>query len=315
MGWPFSSHTTDAFGVLAAAHIPMVSQTASSDSLTHISPYFFRVAPPNNVEGVVGAQYAEKTLHAKNVALFEDPLDPYSSSLAQDFIQKFTSDGNKIVVTERYTVGKTANLPKLLQDALNNNPDLIYFSGYASDVAILLTNLPTSGPFASLQILGGDALYELGGYPSSAHAGFDRMRFTSFAFPDEWDVLHLTSQKPAFFSEYPSDFDPGNQQHSSGPYGYTRADDDVILSYDAMQAILHASANVLNGGSQQVTPANMQQALSKINGAQSFQGVSGQISFGPDGNPINKAILILYVAKGGFINMESTVPAGTFLKS
>jgi len=206
-------------------------------------------------------------------------------------------------------------LPSLLTDAEKHNPDLIYFSGYASDVAVLLTNLPTSGQFANLQILGGDALYELGAYPSSARAGFNRLRFTSFAYPDEWDVLHLTAQKPPFFTEYPADFDPNNQ-HGTGhgnPYGFTRADNDVILSYDAMLAILHASANILQGGTtQKVKPTGLQQALSKINGAQSFQGVSGQISFGPDGNPINKAILILVVSQGGFIQMESA--SGTFLK-
>src|SRR5712691_871474 len=43
MGWPFSSHTLNAVKILAAAGIPLVSETASSDLLTKISPYFFRV--------------------------------------------------------------------------------------------------------------------------------------------------------------------------------------------------------------------------------------------------------------------------------
>ena len=313
MGWPFSSRTSKALDVLNAAHIPMVSQTASADSLTGASSYFFRVAPPNNVEGIVGAHYAEKTLHAKNVALFLDPHDPYSSTLAADFSKQFQADGNNIVVRENYTVGQQGNLFALLQDAEKQNPDLIYFSGYASDVAVLLTNLPTSGQFAKLQILGGDALYELGGYSPSARAGFNRLRFTAFAYPDEWGVVGLTAQKPVFFQEYPLYFNPNNQQHPA-PYGYTRADNDVILSYDAMLAILNASANIL-GSNQKVTPATLRQALSQINGAKSFQGVSGQIAFGPDGNPVNKAIVILYVSQGGFIHMESTIPSGTFLKS
>src|SRR5207253_8367802 len=144
-------------------------------------------------------------------------------------------------------------LPGLLQDAESKNPDLIYFAGYASDAGVLLANLPTSGPYAHLAVMGGDALYELKGYPPSAGPGFNRLRFTSFAYPDEWDVLHLTAQKPAFFKEYPADFDPNNQ-HPRGSYGYTRADNDVILSYDAMLAILNASANIL-GSNQKVMPA------------------------------------------------------------
>src|SRR3989442_5564685 len=245
MGWPFSSRAQAAVNTLAKAHIPMVSQTASSDALSGISPYFFRVAPPNKTQGVIGATYAEQTLHAKTAVLFVDPADPYSQSLANDFSTKFTADGNHIVKTEEYTVGQKGQgaLPQLLQDAESKNPDMIYFSGYAADISILLTDLPTSGPYANLPVMGGDALYELG-YPSSARAGFSHLHFTSFAYPDEWDNQHLTAQKPAFFNDYVGAFNP-NGQHPGGQYGYTRADGDVILSYDAMLALFTASNNVL----------------------------------------------------------------------
>jgi hypothetical protein len=49
-----------------------------------------------------------------------------------------------------------------------------------------------------------------------------------------------------------------------------------------------------------------------ISGAGSLQGVSGQISFGSDGNPINKAVVVLYV-DAGHIKMDATVQ-GQFLK-
>ena len=223
---------------------------------------------------------------------------------------RFTADGNQIVDEEQYTVGNEASVAQALQKLQSKAaPDLIYFSGYASDASILLTDLPTSGPYASMQVMGGDALYELGGYPPSARAGFSRLRFTAFAYPDEWDVLGLSAQKPKFFQDYPNYFDP-SRQHTSSPYGYTRPDNDVILSYDAMLAILHGASIV---GKQSFTGADLQRALTQINGANSFQGVSGQIAFGPDGNPVNKAFVILHVSPEGFIQMEPTV-LGTFLK-
>jgi eukaryotic-like serine/threonine-protein kinase len=307
MGWPFSSHSIDAVRVLADAHIPMVSQTASSDQLTGISPYFFRVAPSNKGQGIAGAHYAEQVLHAKNVALFVDPSDAYSSSLAADFSQQFKADGNNIIVTENYTVGSQGQgkLPGLLQDALSHNPDLIYFSGYANDISVLLANLPTSGSFANLQILGGDALYELGGYSSSARAGFNRLHFTSFAYPDEWDIAGLKAQKPAFFTDYASAFNPNGQQ-LSGVYGYTRTSSDVMLSYDATIALLTASNGALSSaGKTSITPTDLQQALTRITGAQAIQGVSGPIEFGPNGDPINKPFVILSVDSQGRIHQES----------
>jgi serine/threonine protein kinase len=305
LGWPFSGYAQDAIGVLAKAHLPLVSQTASSDQLSGISSYFFRVAPSNKGQAIAGAHYAEQVLHAHNVALFVDPANSYSSSLATDFSQQFVADGNHIVVTENYTVGSQGQgkLPQLLQDALSHNPDLIYFSGYSTDISVLLTNLPTSGPFASLQVLGGDALYEVNGYSTSAHANFARLRFTSFAYPDEWDIAHLTAQKPLFFANYSNAFNPAGQ-HPGGIYGYTRPSSDVMLSYDATLAMLTAAKMALSSGgnSTSVTPDQLRQALTKITVAQALQGVSGRIAFGPDGNPINKAFVILAVDAQGHIH-------------
>ena len=289
MGWPFSSHALDAIGALATAHIPMVSQTASSDALTGKSSYFFRVAPSNQGQAIAGAQYVEKTLHAKTAALFIDPANSYSASLGNDFKQKFTADGNTIVATENYTVGQTSTFNTLIQDALSKNPSVIYFSGYASDVGTLLTDLPTSGP----PIMGGDALYELGGYPTSARANFNKLHFTSFAYPDEWRIAGIS--EPAFFTEYAQNFDP-NKTHANNPYHYSRPDSDAMLSYDAMLALLNASGNALTGTKTSLTAADLQQSLTKISGSSvAIQGVSGQITFGPDGNPVNKAFVIIQV--------------------
>ena len=309
MGWPYSSRAIEAVQVLSAAHIPMVSQTASSDLLSGISPYFFRVAPSNKAEAISGAKYVEQVLHARNVAVFEDIADPYSQGLAQDFMQQFQADGNTIVATEKYTEGKPATLPGLLQDALRHNPDCIYFSGYASDVSTLLVNLPPG----NLPVMGGDALYELNGYPSSASVGFHRLHFTAFAYPDEWGVLGLAAREPSFFANYPAAFDP-NRLHRGTPYGFTRADNDAILSYDATIALLKGCNIALsaNPGKKNITPQDLQQGLQRINGANAIQGVSGEIAFGTGGDPVNKAIVILSVDPQGHIKMEPNIE-GHFL--
>ena len=303
MGWPFSSYALNAVSVLSKAHIPMVSPTASSDVFTGISPFFFRVAPSNKTQAIAAAQYAEQKLGATRVALFFDPNNSYTESLANDFSQQFVADRNQIVITEKYTVGKPETLQTLLNDAVNHNPDLIYFAGYADDMAVLLTDLGTSYP--NLKLMGGDALYELNGYPSSARAGFKRLHFTAFAYPDEWDDLGLTAQKPAFFTIYAQAYDPNNQHRNTGnPYGYVRADNDVILSYDAMLVLLQGSNNALSGGHTSFTPDALRQGLTQITSSRPIQGVSGQIAFGSNGDPVSKAVVILYVDPNGFIKLN-----------
>lgn len=311
MGWPFSAFVSQSVNIFAAAKIPVVSPTASSDLLTGISPYFFRVCPNNKIQGVAGATYTAQNLHAKNVIVFADPLDPYSSSLANDFIAQYKADGNNVLTTEHYTVGQAATITTALQDALAHTdpvPDAFYFSGYANDISTLLSNLPTNGPFASLQVMGGDALYELGGYKPGSRITWNRLHFTSFTYPDVWDVLGYGSQKPAFFADYQGDFDPMHA-HTSAPYGWDRADSDAMLSYDATLTLLTAAKNT---GKSQVGINDEWQALTQLSGSHAIQGISGQIALGTDGDPINKAIVVLDVTAQGFIQMDRTVE-GQFL--
>ncbi|HTK09830.1 MAG TPA: bifunctional serine/threonine-protein kinase/ABC transporter substrate-binding protein [Ktedonobacteraceae bacterium] len=311
LGWPFSGHTLDVIHIFSAAHIPLLSQTASDDGLTNISSYFFRVAPPNKTQGVEGARYALQTLKTKSVALFVDPQNPYSQSLANDFAAAYQSGGGT-VLRENYTVDKPGTIPDRLQDALSHNSDLIYFAGYASDISTLLTNLPST---STIPVLGGDALYELGGYATSSRAALSHLSFTSFAYPDEWDVLGHGKQKPSFFAEYSANFDPNGIHMKSGssPYGYDRADGDTILSYDGMVALLKGYNNALNTGKQKVTSDDLLQGLRQLSGTNGFQGVSGYIAFDNQGNPVDKAIVILFVVQGGLFQMKPTT-LGHFLQ-
>ncbi|HEY0756408.1 MAG TPA: protein kinase [Ktedonobacteraceae bacterium] len=311
MGWPYSSYAVNTTSIFNAAKLPIVSETASSDLLTSVSSYFFRVCASNKDQGIAGAHYLERTLHANNVIVFTDPLNAYTSSLAKDFSDQFQADGHTILTTEKYTVGKSATIVTALQDALkytNPVPDEIYFSGYSSDISTLMTDLPTTGPWANVQIMGGDALYELSGYQTSSRITWTRLHFTTFTYPDVWSVLGLKARQPTFFTDYGNDLNPGNL-HAG--YGWNRPDNDVILAYDGLAALLIA---VKNSGKSQVTSSDVEAALTKINGKNAFQGASGQIAFGTDGNPINKAVVILYVSPEGFIKMEPQIQ-GQFLVS
>ena len=137
------------------------------------------------------------------------------------------------------------------------------------------------------------------------------IHFAAYAYPDEWAVLGYGDKQPAFFNEYIADFNPSGQ-HRAGIYGFTRADNDTILSYDAIVALLKGCDNALKAGKTQPTPQDVQQGLKLVTGPNSFQGVSGQIAFGADGNPVNKALVILYV-DNGHIKMEP-FQLGRFLK-
>jgi serine/threonine protein kinase/ABC-type branched-subunit amino acid transport system substrate-binding protein len=299
MGWPFSTRTQVAYQTLENAQIPMVSQTASADSLSGASPYFFRVAPSNKIQGIQGAKYAETKLNAKKVVVFFDPSDTYSQSLASDFTQQFRSDGNQVIKSEQYKVNQTGNFPQLLTDALNQKPDLIYFSGYAADVSTLIATLPANN---TTNILGGDALYQLGGYSASSKANFKFLKFSTFFYPDIWGIIGSNVKPPKFFNDYTSYF-----SGTGKGYGYDRVDNDVALSYDATIALLTAY-NIAAPSGGTITPDQLKAGLVKT----SFQGVSGQIQFDSNGDPIDKSIVILQVDAQGRIGLDRQL--GKFFK-
>ncbi len=285
MGLPLSSYVPDAIAILQQAHLPLVSSGASSDALTGISPSFFRVVPPDEFQARVGADYAIHTLHAHTVALFYDPKDSSSKSLAKDFARIFTV----------YT---------LLTDAIKHRADLLYFTGYVSDMNILLINLP---PSSKLVVMGSDSFYQVQDYSIVSRPNFTRLHFTAFAYPDEWDILchsglRQACSKPSFFTSYPRAFDDGN--HVEHPYGYSRASSSTIISYDALSVLLTACQLALSQSQTAIlTPNQVQTGLKMITGTHTFQGVSGQISFGEDGDVINKSIVLLYVNPSAFIKV------------
>jgi serine/threonine protein kinase len=309
MGWPYSGLASNALQVLAAAKIPMVSQTASSTQLTNASPYFFRVAPSDQSQGQVGAEYAKSTLNAKNVAVFSDPGDAYSSSLAAGFTKPF-EDAGGTVIPENYTLGDANSIKQAVQNALSQvpAPDLIYFAGYSTDVNSVLASIPDS---SKINVLGGDALYNLGGY--TARSGLSRLRFTAFAYPDEWSVLGQSAKLPVFFKDYGTTYDPANQHKNV--YGFQRPSYSVMLSYDATLTMLTATSNALKGGKTQLTGQDLQLALSQLHGPDAVQGVSGQISFTNGSDPDQKAVLVLMVSDQGFFQMVPRLGAGKFLVS
>ncbi len=301
LGWPFSSRAINAGKIFTQAHLPMVSQTATSDLLTGFSPYVFRIAPTNKQEAIVGAKYAETSLHATKVALFSDPADSYSSNLANDFKQQFAADGNAIVDEEQYTVGKPGTLPGSLEKALKTNPDIIYFSGYSPDISTLLIHLPTEGPGSKVQIMGGDALYELNGYPKSARAGFLKLHFTALAYPDAWKLQGKVN--PAFFEEYAQAYDP-QRRHQDNPYGFTRPASDVILSYDGLKMLLTGCGQLITDSHTTIVREDLRKTLASITGDKAIQGVSGRLSFGGNGDPQDKAVVILRISPEGYVILE-----------
>lgn len=351
MGWPESTaQAIEGIRYLGENKVMVISPTASSDALTGISPYFFRVAPPDSQQGPIGAQYAEKEFPERTHATIfytDDPMFPYSRTLASSFAEEFTKISRNTVSYELYNRHDDNSIDCALQQVMyelgivhekpssctlqqtqamqasqsGRNTTLFYFSGYSDDLGTFLNELRDQSTFnvTDIPVFTGDAGYGHGFTGNS----YQNIYFTAFASPDEWLAWKgYPCDDPALqqtfggirLCYYAKDFDP--QKQHPGERGFSRADSGVMLSYDAIKVLWQgyhiAYDDICHNAGSGCKPVSddIQQALLGFDGCNEFQGISGSIEFGLDGNPVNKPVVLIYVQPGSLTAYED-IPGGS----
>ncbi len=265
---------------LNKAGILMISSTALYSNI--VTSSLFSVAPSLQQEAQAAAN--EAIQFSKQAGVFYDPSSSYDTVLRNSFVSQFMAAGGTILPGNTYTSGSAAEtLSGRVDDMMSAipAPTLIYLAGSPDDASFLVPYVHARWP--DVRVMGGDILYQYV-HSSDTRSNFDGLLFTSFAFHDEWQGRVA---KPAFFGEYTQNFD-SQKQHSGNPFTYRLPDSDAILAYDAAGVLLQAGSMV--GTKQKLTADAVGQ---KLKGHVTFAGISGPISFGPDGEPQDKAIVVL----------------------
>jgi eukaryotic-like serine/threonine-protein kinase len=308
VGWPKSSESLNAVSILTAAKIPIISQTASSTALNSISSYFFRVNPNDTAQGQAQGTFAYTQLHARKVLVLRDPTDSYSQSLADAFTASFTKLGGTVVndASDNFTESQTTveEYEQIVRTiAESNHADLIFMPGFDDDAIRLAHALGQEAHIysywlATLKILGGDGFDTslLLGQGDGADAtlaqeypsDMQRLVFTSFASSAAWGS-NPQSQQTAFLSAWANLYGTASTNNPNPPVPINTA----IMVNDAFGVIGYAIGQVQGS----LTGAHLRNALAKIGtgSSKAYQGLSGQIAFGEDGNALNKALVILEV--------------------
>ena len=318
VGMPVSTPgAIDGIRDLSGQDILVVSSTESSDALP-ATPSYFRVAPLDSRQGLINTQFVQKNFQQlKKVVIFYALDNPYSQTLATSFGHALSKNGytlhyegfQRLVSPSQRTTKIATDVQEVAQKYSPSRDTLIFCACYSDDLDRLLTDLrtpPYQGTFQNIPVDSGDGAYNLGGYNSTGQhsMNYQNIYFSAFAFPDEWpgvDISHCLPSNPSvaqrFFCDYADDFDP-HRQHVGSPYGYTRADSQAILAYDAV-TVLVTAYGVAKQKNAEPSANDIQQALLGGDGCGNFQGVSGQITFGVDGSAVDKALVMIYVNQSG----------------
>ncbi len=265
-----------------AKGVIQISPTSTNVSVTvdsqgKVKPYIFRACFIDPFQGQVGAKFAWEKLGAKKAFVMLDQANDYVKGLAEEFEKAFTALGGEIVGKATYT-DKDTDFSAILAQIADAKPDVVYLPDYYNIVNLVMKQAKEKG--INVPFVGGDG----------------------------WDSadLDLAAADGGFFTNHYSPDDPRPEvQNFRKAYGEKYKDENgnpkvpdalAALAYDATNLLLEA---INQAGT--TDTAKVKDALEKIK----FSGVSGQITFDANHNPIKSAVIL--AVKDGAVKFETVV--------
>ena len=228
-----------------------------------VKPYSFRTCFIDPFQGTVMASFASNELKVKRAAIYIDNTSDYAKGLAQFFKENFVKNGGQVVIEEAY-LQKDTDFKSTLTKIKAAKPDFIYIPGYYQEVGLIVKQAREMG--INVPMAGGDG-WDSAKLPEIAgKAALENTFFSSLYSPDDTSDLNKE-----FVAEYKKAYN-------------TNPDVFAALAYDSTLLIAKA---IEDAGS--ADPAKIAEAMAKIKG---FKGVSGEVTFNEEHNPIKSAVII-----------------------
>ena len=228
-----------------------------------VKPYSFRTCFIDPFQGTVMAAFASNDLKVKKAAIYIDNTSDYAKGLAQFFKENFVKNGGEVVIEEAY-LQKDTDFKSTLTKIKAATPDFIYIPGYYQEVGLIVKQAREMG--ITVPMAGGDG-WDSAKLPEIAgKAALENTFFSSLYSPDDDSALNKE-----FVAEYKKAYN-------------TNPDVFAALAYDSTLLVAEA---IEKAGS--ADPAKIGEAMAKISG---FKGVSGEVTFNEQHNPIKSAVII-----------------------
>ncbi len=264
--------------VLQAAKIPMISPSATIPEFTHAGDYIFRACFVDDFQGAVMAAFAIRDLKAGTAVVLTNTGNKYSMGLARVFVQQYRKAGGHVLLHGEYLEDVT-DFPVLLKQVRKLNPKVVFVPGYGIDTGLIMKT--AAGMGIRLQYLGGDGWSEEMIYQYAGDAVEGSYCCTS------WNKNSPDRLSRKFVECFEKSY--GKILSYTPP-----------LTYDSFMLLADA---VRRAGS--LDHARIRDALASTRG---FRGVTGEITFDANRNPVNKPAVILRYEKGATVYVKTVRP-------
>jgi branched-chain amino acid transport system substrate-binding protein len=259
-------HVTSGAMVAAAhvydKHLAAIATTATSPSLTGISPWAFRVIPSDSANGMTIAKFANTRGRKRAAVLYEN--NSYGRGLAENFKQSFAG---QIISIDPIDEVPDRRIEAFVSWYKREKPDVIFVAGTDASGQAFLEEARRQGLDAEL--IGGDGWQTLA--PSPVAEGV--YLGAPFSAQDPRPEVQT------FVAAYRHKFN-------------TTPDGNAALAYDATKMLADAVEHV--GPDRK----KIRDYLANLTEATAYHGVTGTIRFRADGDPIGKEFVMTRVHQG-----------------
>lgn len=263
----------------------MITPTGTQLDITEGKPSVFRVCYTDPFQGKILAQYAKETLGAKKVAVLSNNSSDYSQGVKDAFLAEAAVQGIQVVGDESYG-NSDKDFRVQLTTIASADPDVVMIPDYYQIIALIA--------------------------PQAREVGID----AKFIGPDGWDGIteqlttgladeklikeSLNAVEDSIFANHYSLDDP-NEKIQTFVENYKNAYKEnpsafSALGYDAVYMVKQAFEE---GGLDD--PQAVIDAMKAID----YEGVTGEIKFDENNNPI-KAVSMIKVINGEY-KLDSVV--------
>lgn len=268
LGEVASSNSLAAAPICQSNKVPMITPSSTNPRVTQVGDYIFRMCFIDPYQGEAMANYLTKEVGMKKAAILIDVKSDYSTGLAEFFERTFTSNGGQIVGKQSYSKGDS-DFRSQLTALKGANPEVIFVPGYYNDIGQIAIQARDLG--MKMPLAGGDGwespkLIEIGG--KALEGCFYSNHY------------HVDDPDPAvreFVQKY-------EQRYGAKP------DSLAALGYDSARVLVDAMKR-----SGKTDGTSIRDAIAQT---KDFKGVTGNITLGPDRNPIGKKLAVLEIRDG-----------------
>lgn len=258
--------------------IPMVSPISTHPDLTSLGDYIFRACFTDPFQGEIMAHFALNRLSARTAVVLTKSTSNFSISLSEFFMDAFQEEGQ--VLYQAFYLAEQSDYSDVLSHVQSLDPHVVFVPGHGADVGMILRQAHNMG--LENIFLGGD------GWGKGVLGVASAQAAEGHYFVNHWHSGIDTPENREFVERYA-------QRYGEGPIAGSAA-----LAYDSFNLILHAME--LCGTHD---PQSIRDTLASL---ENFQGITGNISFNAQGDPVNKSAVILAYRDGEIHFVESIVP-------